>query len=154
MTPIDGTAERIIQRLKQRFPQIIGPPKRDICFATQNRQEAVKALLPDADVVLVIGSANSSNSNRLAEIAREAGKPAYLIDGPSEIEPAWLADCDTLLLTAGASAPEDIVDECLQFLKDRYNASIEPRSFGEENARFPLPQELRQLKELIPDGQT
>jgi len=141
-------AERIINRLKQRFPKIVGPPKQDICYATQNRQEAVKALLPEADVVLVIGSANSSNSNRLAEIARDAGKPAYLIDGPGEIQDEWLSNVRTVVLTAGASAPEDIVEECLQFLQNHYNAEVEPRSFGEEHARFPLPQELRRMEQV------
>jgi len=142
-------AERIIANLKQRFPDIVGPPKQDICYATQNRQEAVKSLLPDADVVVVIGSTNSSNSNRLAEIARDAGKPAYLVDGPEEIEDDWLAGRETVLLTAGASAPEDIVDACLRVLRERYGATIELRSVGEEHARFPLPRELRELENLL-----
>ncbi|MFQ5734964.1 MAG: 4-hydroxy-3-methylbut-2-enyl diphosphate reductase [Planctomycetaceae bacterium] len=147
-------AQRIIDRLKERFPNIVGPPKQDICFATQNRQEAVTALLHEADVVLVIGSANSSNSNRLAEIARDADVPAHLIDGPAEIRPEWLDGAETVVLTAGASAPEEIVEECLHFLEDRYNAHVEPRSFAEEHAHFPLPQELRQLEHTFAESST
>eukprot|EP00913_Durusdinium_trenchii_P023358 g21936.t1 len=103
-------ANRIIERLRTRFPDIVAPPRQDICFATQNRQDAVKELLPEVDAGLVIGSRNSSNSNRLAEIIRDAGKPAYLIDGPEDIEEIWFRDTDTILLTAGASAPEDVVE--------------------------------------------
>src|SRR5205807_7009183 len=102
-------AEVIIAALRRRFPQIVGPSKDDICYATQNRQEAVKDLVPEADVVLVLGSRNSSNSQRLAEIAGVAGKPAYLIDGGHELRPEWFAGADTVLMTGGASAPEDRV---------------------------------------------
>ncbi len=136
-------ASQIIERLKQRFPRIVGPPKQDICYATQNRQDAVKTLLPQSDVVLVLGSRNSSNSNRLAEIAQEAAKPAYLIDGASEIDPRWLDGCETVLVTAGASAPEEVVEECLAYLMDRFGAKIEPHTLREEHAQFPLPIELR-----------
>lgn len=136
-------AAQIIVRLKQRFPRIVGPSKKDICYATQNRQDAVKALLPACDVVLVLGSRNSSNSNRLAEIARDGDKPAYLIDGAAEIDPSWLDNRHTVLVTAGASAPEDVVEECLAFLMERYGARVEQHTMREEHAFFPLPAELR-----------
>jgi 4-hydroxy-3-methylbut-2-en-1-yl diphosphate reductase len=145
-------ADRIIRKLKQRFPGIIGPPKKDICYATQNRQDAVKVLLPMADVVLVLGSRNSSNSNRLAEIAREGGRPAYLIDSAEEIDSGWLNPADTVLLTAGASAPENLVVECVAFLVDRYGASVEQHAVREEHAHFPLPIELRQYEQLVGTG--
>jgi 4-hydroxy-3-methylbut-2-enyl diphosphate reductase len=136
-------ATQIIDRLKQRFPKIIGPPKKDICYATQNRQDAVKSLMTAADVVIVLGSRNSSNSNRLAEIAKEGNKPAYLIDAAGEIDPQWLEGCETVLVTAGASAPEEVVEECLAYLMERYGAQVEPHTIREEFAQFPLPIELR-----------
>lgn len=137
-------AQRIIDRLRLRFPKVIGPPKQDICFATQNRQEAVKTLLPMADVVIVLGSRNSSNSNRLAEIARENNKTAYLIDGISEIGEDWFTGKETVLVTAGASAPETVVDECVLFLQEKYAAVIEQHVIREEHALFPLPPQLRE----------
>ena len=95
--------------LRRRFPHIVGPSKDDICYATQNRQEAVKELVPGADVVLVLGSQNTSNSMRLAELATSCGKAAYLIDGKEEIRDDWFAGGETVLITAGASAPEEVV---------------------------------------------
>ncbi len=97
-------ANRIIRRLKERFPEIIGPPKEDICYATQNRQEAVRMIAAEADIVLVLGSQNSSNSQRLAELARETGVRAYLIDGPGDVDANWFTGNETVLITAGASA--------------------------------------------------
>lgn len=138
-------AEVIIRALKKRFPQIVGPSRDDICYATQNRQEAVRELVPDADLVIVLGSQNSSNSMRLAEIARAFGKPAYLIDSVSEIADSWLEDAKTVLITAGASAPEDVVEDCVAYLKDRFGAEIETRTVREEHVSFPLPRELRVL---------
>ncbi len=138
-------ANRIIDRLKQRFPQVVGPPKEDICYATQNRQEAVRILGRDADIVLVLGSQNSSNSQRLAELAREDGVPAHLIDSAADIEPAWFRGDETVLVTAGASAPESVVEECVEYLKSRYGATVESRSIREEEVYFPLPRELRVL---------
>jgi 4-hydroxy-3-methylbut-2-enyl diphosphate reductase len=138
-------ANRIIDRLKARFPLIASPPKADICYATQNRQEAVALLSTEADVVLVLGSQNSSNSQRLAELARERGIAAYLVDGAQGIDPAWLEGAKTVLVTAGASAPEVVVDECLDFLRDRYGATVEPRMIREEHVSFPLPKTLRAL---------
>jgi 4-hydroxy-3-methylbut-2-enyl diphosphate reductase len=136
-------AEVIIAALRRRFPQIVGPSRDDICYATQNRQEAVKDLVPEADLVLVLGSQNSSNSMRLAEIARSHGKPAYLIDGVQEISEPWLAGVQAVLITAGASAPEEVVEECVAYLKSRYGATVESRTVREEHVSFPLPRELR-----------
>lgn len=136
-------ANRIIERLKRRFPQIASPPKEDICYATQNRQEAVSVLADDADLTLVLGSQNSSNSQRLAELSRERGVPAYLIDGSQDIDPAWFAEVGTVLVTAGASAPEVVVEEVLDFLRAKFNATVELRLLREENVSFPLPRELR-----------
>jgi 4-hydroxy-3-methylbut-2-en-1-yl diphosphate reductase len=138
-------ANRIINRLKEKFPHIIGPPKEDICYATQNRQEAVAQLSSDANCVLVVGSQNSSNSQRLAELASETGAPAYLIDGPADIELNWFAPDDNVLLTAGASAPETVVQQCVELLKRHFGATIEQRTLREEQVYFALPKELRAL---------
>lgn len=136
-------ASRIIRLLKVRFPQIVGPPKDDICYATQNRQEAVRLLSDDATMVIVLGSQNSSNSQRLAELARERGIAAHLIDGASEIDPAWFRGDETVVITAGASAPESVVQDCLSWLKQRFNADVEERTIRDEDVYFPLPKELR-----------
>ena len=138
-------AEIVITALRRRYPQIVGPSREDICYATQNRQEAVKELVPEVDAVLVLGSQNSSNSMRLAEIARSYHKPAYLIDGVNEIQDAWFRDVEAVLITAGASAPEEVVEECVAYLKKRFNASVESRTVREEHVSFPLPRELRVL---------
>lgn len=139
-------ANRIIQRLEQRFPQIVSPPKEDICYATQNRQEAVRILSHESDLVLVLGSQNSSNSQRLKELATEDGIAAYLIDGADDINPAWLGGVETVLVTAGASAPESVVDECLEYLCKHYHADVETRSIRDEQVHFALPRELRHVK--------
>ena len=138
-------ANRIIDRLKQRFPQIVGPPKEDICYATQNRQEAVRILAAQADVVLVLGSQNSSNSQRLKELAGEQGVAGYLIDGQQDIDPAWFSPDDTVVVTAGASAPESVVQGVVEYLRTRYGATVEVGVVREEDVHFPLPRELRQL---------
>lgn len=138
-------AEVVIGALKKRYPQIIGPSKDDICYATQNRQEAVKELVPEADIVVVLGSQNSSNSMRLAEIAVACGKRAFLIDNAGEISDAWFKGNETVLITAGASAPEDVVAECVNHFKTRYHAQVESRTVREEHVSFPLPRELRVL---------
>ncbi|MEQ8787736.1 MAG: 4-hydroxy-3-methylbut-2-enyl diphosphate reductase [Pirellulaceae bacterium] len=138
-------ANRIIERLKARFPHIQGPPKEDICYATQNRQEAVGTLSGEADVVLVLGSQNSSNSQRLKELARDRGVPAYLIDGAADIDAKWFTGDETVVITAGASAPESVVQECVDYLKDRYTATVELRTIRKEEVHFPLPRELRSL---------
>ena len=136
-------ASRIINRLKERFPQIVGPPKDDICYATQNRQEAVRLLSEGADHVLVLGSQNSSNSQRLAELARERGIAAHLMDGANEIDPAWFTGTETVVITAGASAPESVVQDCVMWLKNRFGATVEERTIRAEDVYFPLPKELR-----------
>lgn len=137
-------ANRIISRLKQRFPHIVGPPKEDICYATQNRQEAVRILSQEANVVLVLGSQNSSNSQRLAELAVETGVRAHLIDGAADINMSWFQADDTVLVTAG-TAPEQVVTECVEFLIEHFGAEVEVRSIREEEVYFPLPREMRQL---------
>ncbi len=136
-------AKRIADRLRRRFPAIVGPPKDDVCYATQNRQEAVRALVREANVVLVVGSRNSSNSNRLAEIARSRNRPAHLIDGADEIDPSWFHGDETVLVTAGASAPEKVVAQCVSFLCERFGAQVEERVIRRERAQFALPPELR-----------
>ncbi len=138
-------ANRIIARLKQRFPHIIGPPKEDICYATQNRQEAVRLLARETHVVLVLGSQNSSNSQRLAELALESGNAAYLIDGAADIDVNWFAPDDTVLVTAGASAPETVVEQCVKLLQDHFGATVESRSIRDEEVYFPLPKEFRHV---------
>jgi len=138
-------ANRIIARLRARFPNIANPPKEDICYATQNRQEAVRLLSQEAEVVLVLGSQNSSNSRRLVELARESGKQAYLVDGARDIDPAWFRGDETVLVTAGASAPELVVEDCIEFLRKRYAATVEARTVREEEVFFPLPRELRDV---------
>ena len=145
-TPLSvDDANRIITRLRARFPQIASPPKDDICYATQNRQEAVHILSADADVVLVLGSQNSSNSQRLKELARERGVRAYLIDGAADIDANWFTGSETVVVTAGASAPESVVQECVELLRDRFGATLESRSIREEEVHFPLPKELRSI---------
>lgn len=138
-------AKVVIDALRAKYPQIIGPHKDDICYATQNRQEAVRDLVPEANVVLVLGSQNSSNSQRLAELARSVGKSAYLIDRASELHDAWFTATDTVLITAGASAPEDHVQDCVEYLRKKFGAEVESRIVREEHVSFPLPRELRVL---------
>ena len=138
-------AEAIISALKKRFPQIVGPSRDDICYATQNRQEAIKELVPEADVVIVLGSRNSSNSLRLSEIARSHGRPAYLVDNVHELDDGALTSMETVLITAGASAPEEVVEECVAHLQQRFGATVESRTVREEHVSFPLPRELRVL---------
>jgi 4-hydroxy-3-methylbut-2-enyl diphosphate reductase len=133
----------IIAALKRKYPQVAAPHKEDICYATQNRQEAVQTLVPEADVVVVLGSQNSSNSNRLAEIAKLNGKAAHLIDRVSEMKTDWFKPTDTVLVTAGASAPEEHVQDCVAFLVDNFAAEVENRTIREEYVSFPLPKELR-----------
>jgi 4-hydroxy-3-methylbut-2-enyl diphosphate reductase len=138
-------AEVIIQALKRRFPRIAGPSRDDICYATQNRQEAVKELVPEVDVVVVLGSQNSSNSLRLAELARTHGKTAYLVDSVHELPSGAFNGHETILITAGASAPEEVVQECVSELQRRHGASVVSRTIREEHVSFPLPRELRVL---------
>src|ERR1700733_6901299 len=138
-------AQRIIDAVKQRFPNVKYPPKEDICYATTNRQNAVSELASQVDLVLVVGSQNSSNSKGLVERATEFGKPAYLIDDDSEIDPLWLAGKQCVLVTAGASAPEHLVDQLLQRLRAEYGATVETRTIVEEDVSFELPKSVKRL---------
>jgi 4-hydroxy-3-methylbut-2-enyl diphosphate reductase len=139
---VDETDE-IIRILRARFPSIEGPPRDDICYATQNRQDAVRAVAPRSDVVLVIGSRNSSNSNRLAELARELGTPAHLVDDESSVDRAWLDGAETVGLTSGASAPEWLVERMLAWLAGRGFAELEEVALTQEHVRFSLPAAVR-----------
>jgi 4-hydroxy-3-methylbut-2-en-1-yl diphosphate reductase len=136
-------ANRIISRLKERYPTIDAPPKEDICYATQNRQEAVNILSQETELVIVLGSQNSSNSQRLAELARQSGRAAYLIDGPRDLDKAWFDGVQSVLVTAGASAPETVVQQVLDYLRENFGATVESRSIRDEEVYFPLPRELR-----------
>jgi 4-hydroxy-3-methylbut-2-enyl diphosphate reductase len=138
---IDDT-QQIIDTLQQRFPNIIGPKKNDICYATQNRQDAVKELAKQCDLVLVVGSPNSSNSNRLREIAEKYGPPAYLIDGAEDINPEWLEGKHQIGVTAGASAPEILVENVIEELKARGAAKVTETQGKEEQVVFALPKSL------------
>ncbi|WP_370549202.1 4-hydroxy-3-methylbut-2-enyl diphosphate reductase [Edwardsiella tarda] len=139
---VDDTSA-VIDALRARFPAIIGPRKDDICYATTNRQEAVRSLAEQADVVLVVGSKNSSNSNRLAELARRAGKPAYLIDSTADIDEAWLSGVACVGVTAGASAPDVLVREVIARLQALGGDVIQEMQGREENIVFEVPRELR-----------
>jgi 4-hydroxy-3-methylbut-2-enyl diphosphate reductase len=139
-------ANRVIERLQERFPEITGPTKEDICYATTNRQEAVSALTPDVDMVIVLGSRNSSNSLRLQEMAAEQNKPAYLIDGVTELRTEWFDGVESVLITAGASAPEVVVQECVEYLRSAFRAEVEEITIREENVHFQVPRELRTLQ--------
>jgi 4-hydroxy-3-methylbut-2-enyl diphosphate reductase len=138
-------ANRVIGRLKERFPWIVGPPKEDICYATQNRQEAVRLLCEQADKVIVLGSQNSSNSQRLRELAEEKGHVAFLVDGPQDLDANRFNADDVVLITAGASAPEEVVSSTIQWLKDRFGATVEEKEVRKEEVYFPLPKALRNL---------
>jgi len=138
---VDDTAE-IIAALKARFPNIVEPKKGDICYATTNRQEAVKFMAPQVEVVIVVGSPNSSNSNRLREVAEKKGTPAYMVDNAAGIDPAWIAGRKRIGVTAGASAPEVLVQAVIERLKDLGAASVRALEGVEENVTFPLPKGL------------
>ena len=133
----------VIEALQKRFPNIQGPRRDDICYATQNRQDAVKALAEECDLILVVGSRNSSNSNRLREMAERQGADAYLIDNANEIDVAWLADSNVVGVTAGASVPEVLVEEVIRFLKALGVTRIENIKGREENIVFSLPRDLQ-----------
>jgi len=135
-------AGRVAQALRTRFPGIQEPKKSDICYATQNRQDAVKVMAPGCDLVLVVGSSNSSNSNRLREVAERGGAQAYLIDHPDAIDPAWLDQARRVGVTAGASAPETLVQQIVARLKALGAISVRTLDGTPENVVFPLPREL------------
>ena len=139
---MDDTA-RIIDILRQRFPDIQGPRKDDICYATQNRQDAVKRLAFDNDLVLVVGSPNSSNSNRLKELAERLGAQSYLIDGPEQIDPRWVDEASAIAVTAGASAPENVVQAVCDRLRELGADYIGQETGVDESVQFSLPKELK-----------
>lgn len=135
-------AEEVAQALRARFPQIEEPKKSDICYATQNRQDAVKFMAPQCDVVLVVGSVNSSNSNRLREVAERIGTPAYLLDDPSMVQEDWFVDAKRVGITAGASAPEELVQQVIARIRELGGLSVRTLEGVEETISFPLPREL------------
>src|SRR5579875_826609 len=139
---LDDTAE-IVARLKERFPAIVGPPGQDICYATQNRQMAVKAIAPQADGILVVGAQNSSNSNRLVEVARRAGAAAYLIGNADDIQREWINGHQRIGVTAGASTPEVLVQQVMDRLKQWGFTRVEEVEWIDEDVRFALPAELK-----------
>jgi len=139
---LDDTA-RVVAALRARFPKIHGPKKDDICYATQNRQDAVRALARQCQVVLVVGSANSSNSNRLREVAEGQGARAWMIDGPDDIRREWLEGTESIGLTAGASAPEVLVQRVVDRLREWGAVVIDEQSGVSETVTFPIPKELK-----------
>ena len=139
---VDET-KRIIQRLRERFPNVVGPKSDDICYATTNRQMAVRELARQCDLVLVIGSRNSSNSNRLVEVAREHGAEAHLIDNESQVREEWLEGKRVVGITSGASAPEELVQRLVAWFRARGVAQVEELRTVDENVRFMLPREIR-----------
>lgn len=136
-------AASIMAAIKARFPSIREPKKQDICYATQNRQDAVKVLSAKVDVVIVVGSPTSSNSNRLAELAQRLGTPAHMLDDPADLDPAWVAGCDRVGLTAGASAPDVLVQDVITRLRALGALSVQFMPGVEEAVQFPLPKGLR-----------
>jgi 4-hydroxy-3-methylbut-2-enyl diphosphate reductase len=144
---LDETQD-IVARLKERFPKIQGPAAQDICYATENRQLAVKAVVPLCQLLLVVGSQNSSNSRRLVEVCEKMGVPAYLIDDLKEVKPEWLSGIQTVAVTAGASAPENLVEELIGSLQGSGFNELEEMEIKEEDVRFNLPSELGRTVQL------
>jgi 4-hydroxy-3-methylbut-2-enyl diphosphate reductase len=135
----------LIARLREKFPKIAGPKTDDICYATQNRQDAVKQLAPLCDLVLVIGSKNSSNSNRLVEVAKEHGARSHLIDNETEVREQWLEGVETVGITSGASAPEELVQRLVEYFRARGADEVAELEVTEEDVRFMLPKDIREL---------
>jgi len=146
-------AKYMIDALKKKFPNIVGPHAQDICYATENRQTAVKNVAHGADVVLVVGSRNSSNSNRLVEVSQNLGTESYLIDKAEDIQPSWLEGASTVAVTAGASAPEVLVQEVINYLQAKGYSSVEEVEVMPENVRFGLPPEIVQAIASAPAAQ-
>ena len=142
---VDETTD-IIAALKARFPTIVGPPKDDICYATTNRQAAVKSLAREVDLVLVIGSANSSNSQRLVDVTRDLGVPAHLVDDESQILDAWLDGVETVGITSGASAPEWLVERVVDWFRERGVEQVDEHHLIDENVHFALPRGVREAQ--------
>jgi 4-hydroxy-3-methylbut-2-enyl diphosphate reductase len=136
-------ASAIAQAVKARFPLVREPKQQDICYATQNRQDAVKIMSPQVDVVIVVGSPTSSNSNRLREVAQKLGTPSYMVDSAEELQPAWFTDCTRVGLTAGASAPEVLVQAVVERIKSLGAVAVRRMNGIEETVKFPLPKGLR-----------
>lgn len=135
---VDDTRE-VISALRRRFPEIVGPDVKDICYATQNRQSAVRALAAQVDLLLVVGAENSSNSNRLCEVANDCGVPSYLLEDPSRLDPDWLVGVESIGVTAGASTPEELVSELIERLREHADLELSTMDGIEENVRFSLP---------------
>jgi len=148
---VDDT-QGIISALQRRFKDIVGPETRDICYATQNRQSAVRELSKLVDIILVVGATNSSNSNRLREIGAEAGIPSYLIADGSELDPAWVRDATTVGITAGASAPEVLVEDVIAALRRLGQVEVSTLPGREETIEFRLPVELTRERRLSPQA--
>jgi 4-hydroxy-3-methylbut-2-enyl diphosphate reductase len=138
---LDETRD-IVAALKAKFPKIQGPAAQDICYATENRQVAVKAVAPLCETLLVVGSQNSSNSRRLVEVCEQLGVPAYLVDDLTEVRPEWLERANTIAVTAGASAPENLVEALVESLRESGYSELEEMEIKEEDVRFNLPAEL------------
>jgi 4-hydroxy-3-methylbut-2-enyl diphosphate reductase len=138
---VDDTKD-VIDALRQRFPKIVGPDTKDICYATQNRQKAVRELAQEVDLILVIGAPNSSNSNRLKEIAEELGVASYLIENADQLKPEWLTRAKAIGVTAGASAPDILVQDVVERLRQLHGVELEMMNGVAENVRFRLPPEL------------
>ncbi len=139
---VDDTRD-VIEALKQRFPKILGPDVKDICYATQNRQAAVREMVQEVDLVLVVGAQNSSNSNRLREIGKETNKPSYLVEDPAAFDPAWLDGVEAVGITAGASTPEELVRELIAKLREYRDIQLSIMDGIEEHIQFKLPEQLR-----------
>jgi 4-hydroxy-3-methylbut-2-enyl diphosphate reductase len=148
---LDETRD-IVQRLKERFPKIQGPAAQDICYATENRQVAVKAVVPLCQMLLVVGSQNSSNSRRLVEVCKKMGVPAYLIDDLREVRAQWLEGVGTVAVTAGASAPENLVQDLIRSLQGRGYSDLDEMEIKEEDVRFNLPSELVRVQHRMQSG--
>ncbi len=148
---VDDTRE-VIDELRRRFPKIAGPDTRDICYATQNRQAAVRTLAAQVDLILVVGAQNSSNSNRLCEVGNNSGAPSYLVEEPSKINPKWLDGCDAVGITAGASTPEELVQDLIGKLREYAELEISTMDGIRENVRFTLPVALRSAKEAAAEN--
>ncbi len=147
---LDETRD-IVAALKEKYPLIQGPPAQDICYATENRQIAVKAVAPLCELLLVVGSQNSSNSRRLVEVCEKTGVPSYLVDDCTEVKREWLVGVKTISITAGASAPENLVEELMAFLRDEHGfTDMEEMEIKEEDVRFTLPTELHTISNLRP----
>ncbi|MFZ1301327.1 MAG: hypothetical protein WAQ27_01975, partial [Candidatus Microsaccharimonas sp.] len=138
---VDDAAE-ILAAVKRRFPHVREPKRQDICYATQNRQDAIKLMAPQVDVVIVVGSPTSSNSNRLQELAERLGTPAYMVDQPEDLQPEWLEGMRRVGLTAGASAPDILVQQVIDRLRAMGALSVRKLPGVEETVRFPLPMGL------------